>query len=69
MRAASLTLRCAGMFASKTQEPGKYGDMRVEFDVRFPLNLTAEQRDALRQQLQQYRCQYDLAPRTAPMTF
>lgn len=43
--------------------------MRIEFDVRFPVNLTPEQRDGLRQQLQPFRCQYDLAPRTTPMTF
>lgn len=43
--------------------------MRIEFDVRFPTNLTPEQRDALRQQMQQYRCQYDLTPSAAPKTF
>lgn len=51
------------------QEPGKYGDMRIEFDVRFPLNLSQEQRDALRAQLQSFRCLYDTAPRSGPKVF
>ena len=44
--------------------------MRIVFDVRFPLKLTAEQRDAVRAALQ--GAQYNLTrqpPGAAPRTF
>ena len=49
------------------KEPGTRGDMRIVFDVRFPLKLNTEQRDTIRAALA--GCTYDLERRATPITF